>query len=344
MRLKDAIAIATACIKNNLALAGTNARDEEYLIPYLIGHPGVGKTTGLRNAVRDLDPTLEFYILSLAQYDPAELAGWNVPKEGEEVMVKYRPDWMPKEGTRGVLFVDELPQAPTACQNIGGQLIHERRVGPHKMPDGWTIVAAGNAARDRAGTNHTPTHVRGRLMFLDVDAAVDDVVPYFYKAGVDERVCGYLRFRPDMLSKFDADENSCPSPRSWDRVGTIMKLGLPKDQQTKAIAGTVGAVAANDFTGYLKLVDAVPDMELLFKDPDKVAVPKDPGVMYAVCASISARMTDKNAANCMKYLNRMGREDFTMFCLKDALMRDEKLIHSKSILDFMMAKGVDLTE
>ena len=58
-------------------------------------------------------------------------------------------------------------------------------LGPHHLPDGWVVVAAGNRMSDRAGTNQMPSHLKDRMMFLEIEADLDDTLAYFNSVGVD---------------------------------------------------------------------------------------------------------------------------------------------------------------
>ena len=337
MKLSQAQAIVRKAIVHALELK--DARDAQYVVPYLIGGAGLGKTTIVKDVARSMD--MQCSILSLAQYDAGELGGWPVPSKDGNTMIRMRPDWMPTEG-RGVLFLDELPQAPVANQNIAAQIVNERRVGPHHLPEGWVIVAAGNRASDRAGTNNMPSHLKDRLMFLEVEADLEDTIAYFYSKRIDERVCAFLRFRPEWLHKFDRDANACPSPRSWERVASIMSWGLDPVNQLEALAGQVGRAATADFHGFIKMYDTVPDMDELIANPAGAMISPDPAVMYAICAALSAKMNAKNAGNVVKYLLRLPQQEFAAFVIKDALSRDQSLKQTDAVRQWIMTVGKNL--
>jgi hypothetical protein len=337
MKLSQAQAIVEKAITHALDLK--DARDAQYVVPYLIGGAGLGKTTIVKDVAASMN--MQCSILSLAQYDAGELGGWPVPSKDGTSMIRMRPDWMPTEGT-GVLFLDELPQAPTANQNIAAQIVNERRVGPHHLPAGWVIVAAGNRTSDRAGTNNMPSHLKDRLMFLEVEADLEDTIAYFYAKRIDERVCAFLRFRPEWLHKFDRDANACPSPRSWERVSSIMSWGLDPVNQLEALAGQVGRAATADFHGFIKLYTTVPDMDELIANPMGAMISQDPAVMYAICAALSAKMNAKNAGNVVKYLMRLPQQEFAAFVIKDALSRDKTLKQTDAVRDWIMTVGKNL--
>jgi hypothetical protein len=338
MKLSQAKAIAMFAIKGAMTLPKT-ARDAQYVVPYLISGAGLGKTSTAIEIGEELD--VPVVILSLAQYDYSEIAGWTLPNDDKTQMVRVRPDWMPTTG-KGIIFLDELPQAPVTNQNIAAQLVNERRVGPHKLPHGWVVMAAGNRTSDRAGTNIMPTHLRDRLMFLEVEADLEDTIAYFAKVGVSEKVRAYLRFRPEWLHKFDAQQNACPSPRSWERVSSILGWDIDQVCMIEAVAGQVGRAASADFMGFLDVYDVVPDIDKLIAKPEAADIPNDPAIMFAVSAAISSRMTTANVGNCIKYMNRLPMKEFVAFAVKDALSRDPALKKTDHIRKWIVSEGAML--
>lgn len=337
MKLSQAQNIVEAAIDHALSLK--DGRDAQYLVPYLVSGAGIGKTTTVKDIAKKRE--VECKIVSLAQHDAGEIAGWLVPNADNSAMTRLRPDWMPSSG-KGILFLDELPQAPVANQNIAAQIVNERRVGDHHLPPGWVIVAAGNRTSDRAGTNNMPTHLRDRLMFLEIEADLEDAIAYLNSIGADERVCAFLRFRPEWLHKFDRDANSCPSPRSWERVSSILSWSLDPICLQEAIAGQVGRAATADFMGFLKLYDAVPDIDALIANPDSAKLADDPAVMYAICAALSSRVNKSNAGNVIKYLKRIPQQEFAVFVIKDALNRNKDLKQVPAVRDWIVTSAKQL--
>ena len=336
MRLSNATAIVEASIDSQIAHA--NGRDAQRPIPYLVGGAGLGKTSVVQSIADQRG--IDCRIVSLAQYDAGELAGWLV-NDGDG-MKRLRPDWMPADG-EGILFLDELPQAPVSNQNIAAQIVNERRVGQHRLPDGWSIVCAGNRTSDRAGTNNMPSHLKDRLMFLEVEADLDDAIAYYNKVGIDQRICAFLRFRPEWLHKFDRDANACPSPRSWDRVSTVLGWGLDAVNQTEAIAGQVGRPACADFLGYLKVYETCPDLDALIADPDNAPLAEEPAVTYAVCAGLAFKANKSNLGNIIRYLNRLPAQEFAAFVIKDAVSRDPELKQVEALRQWALTNGAALT-
>ena len=69
------------------------------------------------------------------------------PNPNYDKTVFKLPSFLPTEGN-GVLFLDEVNQAKKSVQNAAFQLVLDRKIGDYTVPDGWSIVAAGNRNQD----------------------------------------------------------------------------------------------------------------------------------------------------------------------------------------------------
>ena len=123
MKLSQAKAIAKAAI--------TVKTDTLDCVPYLVSGAGIGKTTVVHEISNELG--IDCQILSLAQYDAGELAGWVLPNADGETMDRRCPDWMPRDG-KGILFLDELP---TPQPSAGSELCAPR---PPAMPTKYLMT------------------------------------------------------------------------------------------------------------------------------------------------------------------------------------------------------------
>ena len=335
MKLSQAKNILKASIDSQLNNIGED-KDSSRPIPYLIGGPGLGKTTIVKELSRELE--IQCKVVSLAQYDAGELAGWLI--SDNDSMKRLRPDWMPKYG-EGILFFDELPQAPVSNQNISAQIINERRIGEHKLPDGWAIVCAGNRLSDRAGTNNMPTHVKDRLMFLEIEADLEDFMKYGSERRFVPEIMAFLRFRPEFLHKFDRDADASPSPRSWERVHTILsQWKLDKTDEMEAINGQVGQSASADFHGYKRVFDRCPDIDQLINNPDTAMVPEEANIAFAICANLSSKMNKENGKNILRYLSRMDQQEYTAFTIKDAVNKNPELKNAPFLQEAFSDGGI----
>lgn len=337
MKLSNAANVLREAIKTNKSLLEKGTSPSKMITPYLTGDPGIGKTSIVEQVAEELG--LELYTCIVAQYDPADLAGLPIVQDGN--YVRTRPDWLPNEG-EGILFLDELPQACTMSQNLMAQLTNERRIGNHHLGDGWVIVAAGNKLSNKAGTSQMPSHLKDRMMTLEIEANLDDTVAYFNATGINEKICGYLRYRPDKIAEFDASADACPSPRSWARVDTVLDWSLSRMEEFEALKGTVGEAAANDFKAFDEIFHRMPDPDGVIATPDTAEIPSDPAILYALTAALAARATDKKIPSILKYTNRIPNKEFEALLIKDSLSRNPALAKNKDFQRWALTNGKDL--
>lgn len=320
MNITESIATLNDIFAHNAAMFKAKQTNHmAYLVPMLLGSPGSAKSSMVRQvAKKNGAKCIE---LSLANYEYYDLAGWNVGKD--DTMLQLRPAWMPAVNDKGpgVIFVDELPQAPIPNKNVAATLIHERRIGPHYLPDGWQVVAAGNRAKDRAGTTPIPSHVRGRVIMIEVSPTVEEVATHFIATGVHPSVPAFLRFMPQYLDAFDPAADSSPTARGWEFVGTIQKAINSPTARTEAMAGVVGAEAAHKYVAYSRLYESIPDVDNIIANPTTASVEMKADVRFAVCASLAAKSGKDNLSAIVKYISRFEQQEFAAMVANDMMAK-----------------------
>lgn len=107
---------------------------------FLWGSPGVGKSALTAQAARRLGRELADIRVPLL--DAVDLRGLPCLQNGKCTWLQ--PDFLPTEGA-GVLFLDELNAAPQLVQAACYQLVLDRRLADYRLPEAWSIVAAGMA-------------------------------------------------------------------------------------------------------------------------------------------------------------------------------------------------------
>ena len=348
MRLSEASELSHGALIHQLDYRGKVA-ESEILVPYWVGAAGLGKTQAVKALAKLLGTVrgVEFgcYIFSLAQYSPEDIAGWLLPNDDKTKMNRIKPDWMPEEGTHGILFFDELPQAIVANQNVAAQIINEHRVGDWHIPSTWVVVAAGNRTSDRAGTTQMPSHLKDRLMFLPVEANHWEFIQHMMERKRGEQVCAFIGFKPTVLHAVNHDEDVNPTPRSWDKVCTAMIIyaSLPVAQRRNAVAGLVGSAVAAEFFAFLAVYDEIGDVDEIIRDPASAPIPDRPDVVFAICQSLASKANDKNIGNIIKYINRledaeMGAE-YSAFVMKTAIQAIPNHRQNKDVRDWIVHSG-----
>ena len=340
MKLTDAKKTVKHFVNFNAEL-GQDAKNADYLIPMLWSLPGEGKTTMIGDLAEEMGYELETVVLGT--FDPGELAGFPALDEENKEYYRARPFFLPREGCKPtILFFDEAPQAPTACQNILAQVVNERRIGEHRLPRNVFPVVAGNPMAARAGTSPMPTQLKDRLTHFNIETDHEGFRKYGLERGFLPIITSYIRERPEFLQKFDPALNASPSPRGWQRVNSILSIGMEEGLENNAIEGQIGAAALSDFAGYARVYRDIPDSEGILKDGENGEIPERPDVLYALMSSLAHKVTKQNAKEFVKYIRKLPAREFAAFGMRDAVERNRELTTVKEIKAWLVADGKEL--
>jgi hypothetical protein len=274
------------------------------------GAPGIGKSSIVNAVAKDND--MQVIDVRLSQLAPTDLRGLPYVENGSAHFAP--PSFLPQSG-RGILFLDEINLAPPAVQNVGMQLVLDRRVGDYVLPDEWFVIAAGNRVEDRAAVSQMPAPLANRFIHFTIESDLTSWKEYALTTGVAEEIISFLNFRPTLLHSFNKNAIAWPSPRSWDFASNLMKIGLPVDC-------AVGEGAAAEFKSFVKLYSKLPDVEKVLAGDKSVKMPKEPSILFAITGALVGRSeTADNFFNGMMWLVDAATEDYVGVYMSDALVR-----------------------
>jgi hypothetical protein len=290
---------------------------------FIWGPPGVGKSDVVRQVAKSKKVALRDVRALLL--DPIDLRG--LPFLSNDQQAKWAtPDFLPRDG-EGLLFLDELNSATAMVQASCYQLVLDRRLGEYTLPDGWSIVAAGNRESDRGVTTRMPTPLRNRFTHLQFEVDVQEWCLWAIQGSIRPEVIAFIRFRPELLSAFDRDANAFPSPRSWAFVSKILDSSPSASVEHELIAGTIGEGAATEFSAFLATFRNLPNIDAILLNPQGAQVPENAAAQFAVAAALSHCATDTNFDRICTYLARMPVE-FSVMCVRDTSIRQPAVQHT----------------
>lgn len=306
---------------------------------FIWGPPGAGKSDIVAQAAAEMN--LELRDVRLNLMDPVDLKGFPVVKGTgkSQQMAFVPPDFLPTKG-EGVLFLDEMNSAPQSVQAAAYQLILNRQIGEYTLPKGWSVLAAGNRAGDRAVVNTMPSALANRFVHIDFDVDADDWYMWAVGAGISDLTRGFIRFRPGLLHKFDATKNerAFPTPRSWAFVDSVTNSNLDSDTEYELIKGTVGEGAAAEYLAYTRQSKDLPTVDEILVAPDSAPVPseKNPAARIAVCAMLESKATPQNFGRIMQYIERLP-VDYQVVFVKSAVTANRAVASSKDYIRWITA-------
>lgn len=304
----------------------------------LWGGPGTAKSSLVHaSALRAGKQMIDIRAVLL---DPVDLRG--IPKVNGDGMAHWcPPGFLPRDG-EGVLFLDELPQAPPMVQAACLQLMLDRRIGEYVLPEGWCVLAAGNRQGDRAGAQRLISPLLNRLVHIEVEVSVEDWKAWAVDAEIAPEVRSFIDFKSDLLYAFrpESTEYAFPTPRSWHFVSNIVKVVTKETLLHDLLAGTVGKGAAAEFMAFLRVWKNLPDMDTILAAPQKAVVPREPDVLCAVIGSLVERVRDdkKQTDNAVQYIGRMPLE-FSVVGLRDVVGVNPQALALPSVRDWTRQNG-----
>jgi hypothetical protein len=303
-----------------------SAREGHHTPVMLWGPPGVGKSQMVAQvADRHRAPMID---IRLSQMEPSDLRG--IPFRTGELVEWAVPAMLPdpqRHGPDGILFLDEITSAPPSVSAAAYQLILDRRLGAYQVPPGWAIFAAGNRQGDRGVTYAMPAPLANRFSHFTVEANLEDWAAWAYASGIDERLIGFLRFKPELLFEFDPARNptAFPTPRSWEFAHrALAKFGDAPELLTGTLEACVGPAAGVEFAAYLASLARMPDLDAICEGRE-AAAPQEVDLQYAVASALVTRAmrvrgspdAKKVIGNILDYAGRLPLREMGVMLVSD---------------------------
>lgn len=312
----------------------------EYTVVFLHGPPGSAKSALVNSAA--MRHGMGFADVRLSIKDTVDLTG--VPRVDEHGRTIFAPPgWLPKGG-KWIIFLDEYPQAMMSMQNVGGQLIYDRKAGDYEVPADCIIVLAGNRQQDRAGTTQTPQQINNRCVHIDVVPYWPDVQEHWIAAGYDPRViyCVDLLERKgeSILCVPSKDAPAFPSLRTWQACSNILGMNLPTVIRNEMLEGAVGKGAANELIGFVDEWDnGLRYWREALSNPRKAPLPDKASAQYALVLALARNADMDNLSNIVAYLGRLPSREMGTLCLTDAARHSPVLKEHPAYSKWMLANA-----
>ena len=270
---------------------------EKQLTPILWGKAGIGKSQIVKQLCYDYSDEKKlaftnnpsefdenhfgFVDLRLGQMEVGDLIGMPNIDEKNNVTKWASPSWLPVNGkSRGIIFLDELNRARLDVLQAIFQLVWDRKIHTHCLPEGWGIVTACNPSGGDYFVNELDEALLDRFIHIKLSPEVSEWVNWAKdkdKGNIDTDVTDFIEKYPEMLGNQNNDIplNIKPSPRSWE-ILSIMLDKLPENLWVETSCGIIGNECAIPFIESLKknldkpirgtdILDEYPDFKKLIK-------------------------------------------------------------------------------
>lgn len=253
---------------------------------FVYGGAGIGKSEKMQQIADILFPDRKgnnLVDVRLSDKDPTDVAGVMIPVTdpvtGKTRTVYATPSFWPDADWKGIVFLDELTNADTACQQAAYQIMLDHKIGDYVFPANTVFVGAGNREGDGGCTTTLLAPLANRMTLVEVEHNLtvwieDYAVPF----NIHPIMIGWLKANVGYLYTGDEhDENSGKSfctPRSISRASNALydlDAGLlTRFEASIIIQGDLGDKKDGELMTYYDKTKSLPETEKVLNGQCKV--------------------------------------------------------------------------
>ena len=335
------------CIEKRLDLAYEMRMDElEPITPHLIGPPGVGKSTIVREHaekkakqlnkqfvdfdtltpedIQRLTEAPENYYLfadkRLTGLDPIDLSGLPRLVNGSQY-VMFLPLALAKllSKTAGLLFLDEfLNESRPNMLSAAYKIVRDYKIGDISLSKQTLVVAASNGSEHSSLSNSIPKPLRDRFDFIETEAStVDSWAGWMDKrygaAKWERNILAYLAWKPsDFLANItdtveDNGYEPPATPRGWSYVSLAFTKTEDQDLRASIAKGKLGRIGE---TLLAFLANKVPPFNELVAKPEVIrAFNIEQKYLAALTVAEAITKTAQNISKAKKFMCFVAEKD-----------------------------------
>jgi MoxR-like ATPase len=276
---------------------------------FIWGAPGIGKSSIVAEFAESLG--LELVSLLGSQLAPEDIIGVPQITDGKSV---FCPPRIIARDEPYCLFLDELNACSQEVQKAFYSLIHDRRIGEYRLPEGSIVIGAGNRAQDSAIVKQMSSALINRMLHVGLVASHRDWLAWAGRNGIHEHIVEYIGLRPNHLwSQPPKTEEPFSTPRSWHILSDAIRgygEGITERQLEIVSAGCLSPAHAVQFRAFIKQIRHRYALSSIIAGDQ--GWPSDPGerdALYFLAQSFRAQLVKelpRDKAGCSEGVKRLA--------------------------------------
>ena len=145
-------------------------------------------------------------------------------------------------------------------------MVHEGRVGPHRLPKNTIVLASTNRAEDLTSHTEMIMPFQDRFDFiLDIEPDLEVWKQDFaYNRKIDPCILAFLSVNPEYFYRVQPGIPPL-SPRAWEKIhSNVHEIGLTEAQMDLAHTNRMGVQAAAAYKAFKEIRKNLPDEKELW--------------------------------------------------------------------------------
>ncbi|MDR1070362.1 MAG: MoxR family ATPase [Gracilibacteraceae bacterium] len=257
---------------------------------FIWGAPGIGKSSIVERFAAEMG--LPCVSLLGSQLAPEDIIGVPQIIEGKSV---FCPPRVIARSEAYCLFLDELNACSQEVQKAFYSLIHDRRIGEYRLPEGSIIIGAGNRAQDNAIVKPMSSALVNRMFHVELVARHRDWLEWAGQNGIHPHILEYIGLRPDHLWRQPPKtEEPFSTPRSWHMLSDALHSygdGITDQELEILTAGCLSPQHAAQFRAFVKQIRSRYALSTIIGGGQKwPSAPAERDVLYFLAQSFRAQL------------------------------------------------------
>lgn len=297
------------------------------LTPVIQSEPGCGKTSLLGMLKEDLgEDNYDFIYVDCPVKDMSDIA-MTIPNHDTKTLESYVGSLFKLESPKPkVILLDEFMKSPKLLQVIFTRMMLERTVGDTPLPQGSIVFATSNNASDGVGDSML-AHAGNRVCIMRMEKPNADAwLQWASDNMVHPLIRAWVNMFPRCLNSYvDGGQEDNPyifnpsklnlsfvSPRSLAKASVIVnhRDTIGDNATMVALAGTIGASAAQDMAAFLALDKQLPDFKDILENPSTIKVPDDIAATLMLMFQATDKLqTQEELSKFMTFVNRVASSE-----------------------------------
>jgi hypothetical protein len=230
-----------------------------------------------------------------------------------------------------IIHFEELNRASQQVRNAALQILLERQIGTDfAFNDNVLMMSSGNLG-DEDGTDveEFDSALNNRLVHINHSLSVDEWLGDFANNNCHKLITSFIKAHPEQMYK-NATENTkaYATPRSWTMLSEFIVCNFGEDASPRdflpllkeVASGYLGNTAVK-FVQYcedmlnISIQDVLNNFDGIKKDLEKYNRDKNSELIQSLKEIEITKLTEKQLANVVKFLNNVGDDEKTAYLL-----------------------------